>query len=373
MPAFGYTLETIHMLMVPMFQTKKEALGSMGNDTPLACLSNMQPLLYEYFKQLFAQVTNPPIDPFREKIVMSLACPIGPEGNVLNPDEKACQRLWLENPILSLRDLEVMKFTKLNGWRTKVIDITFQKDSSDLEKTIEKICQESVDAVKAGFHFIILSDRLISQTRLPVSSLLAAGSVHHRLIDERLRSKSGLILESGEIREVHQICVSLGFGVDAICPYMVFEIGRMLREESVIERSDDEIYENYAAAVDRGISKVMAKMGISTLQSYKGAQIFEAVGLDREVIDKCFKGTASRIGGVGFKVLSEHIEQRHRLAFSECDTNILRDPGILHFRSGGEKHVNDPESVALLQEATKYGNKNAYEKFSQAAKKSIES
>lgn len=375
MPLFGYTLEILQMLMIPMFKTKKEALGSMGNDAPLACLSEMQPMIYDYFKQLFAQVTNPPIDPFREKIVMSLACPIGPEGNVLEPDEKTSRRLWLDNPILSLRDIEVLKHTSIKGWKTKIIDITYCLDDGlELEKAIDRICQEAEKAA-SEYQFLVLSDRNVGIDRIPVSALLASGSVHHHLIQKRLRSKCAIILETGEIREVHQICVTIGYGVDAICPYMVFEIAQMLREEGILPQdiTDDMAYENYASAVDRGISKVMAKMGISTMQSYKGAQIFEAVGLADEVVDKCFRNTGSRLGGVGFKVLAQESYLRHCLAFGkrECDSTILRDPGFLHFRSGGEKHINDPSSVAMLQEATKHGNQDAYLKFVDAAMKSI--
>ena len=375
MPVFGYTVETLQMLMIPMLKTKKEALGSMGNDAPLACLSHMQPLVYEYFKQLFAQVTNPPIDPFREKIVMSLACPVGPEGNILEPNEQQCHRLWLENPILSLKDMEILKTTNHFGWNAKIIDITYEynEESSVFKDAIDRICKEAEEAAENGHQLLILSDRSVDKKHVPVSAILACGAVHHHLISTRLRSKCGIILETGEAREVHQICVLVGFGADAICPYMVFEIAQMLKEDGVIDLDDDNAYENYAAAVDRGISKVMAKMGISTLQSYKCAQIFEAVGIAQEVIDKCFKGTESRVGGVGFEQLARESLERHKLAFgeNECDTQILRNPGFFHYRSGGEKHINDPESIANLQEATKYNNKSAYDKYVDSAMKSV--
>lgn len=375
MPVFGYTVETLQMLMIPMLQTKKEALGSMGNDTPLACLSSMQPLVYEYFKQLFAQVTNPPIDPFREKIVMSLACPIGPEGNLLEPNVEQCHRLWLENPVISLKDLELIKKTKHLNWRSKIIDIKYEynEEPNVLKDALDRICNEAEQAAKDGYHFLILSDRKVDKDHVPVSAILACGAVHHHLINARLRSKCGIILETGEAREVHQMCVLVGFGADAICPYMVYEICQMLREDGVIDIDDDECYKNYAAAVDRGISKVMAKMGISTMQSYKCAQIFEAVGIADEVIDKCFKGTMSRVGGVGFEQLAKESLERHKLAFGEreSDTQILRNPGNFHYRSGGEKHINDPKSIAYLQEATKHNNSNAYDQYVSAAMKSV--
>ena len=374
MPMFGYTIETIQMLMIPMFKTRKEALGSMGNDAPLACLSTYQPLIYDYFKQLFAQVTNPPIDPFREKIVMSLECPIGPEGNILEPAESQCHRLWLKNPILSLGDIQAIRTTNCRGWQSAVIDITCSASAPCMAAEIDKLCEE-VERAALTHQFIILSDRNIGPDRAPIPALLAAGAAHHHLIAKRLRSKCALILETGEAREVHHMCVLLGYGADAICPYMVFEIAHMLRNEQLIdpEITDHVVYENYAAAIDRGISKVMAKMGISTLQSYKGAQIFEAVGLSQEVVDKSFCGTASRLGGVTFNILLEETLQRHEIAFgeNECDSRILNNPGFFHWRSGGEKHVNDPTSISYLQEATKYENKNAYEKYRAAAMNSI--
>jgi len=375
MPLFGYTIETIQMLLVPMFKTRKEALGSMGNDAPLACLSAMQPIMYDYFKQLFAQVTNPPIDPFREKIVMSLACPIGPEGNILEPGPGQCQRMWLENPIISIGAMDAIQHSNIHGWKAAVIDITYDISMGlDIEKAIDRICGEAEEAAKSH-QFVILSDKKASASRIPVSALLASGAVHHHLLATRLRAKCALIVETGEAREVHHMCTLIGFGADAVSPYMVYEIAHLLREEQVIDPviSDEVVFDNYCSAIERGISKVMAKMGISTLQSYKGAQIFEAVGLSSEVMDKCFIGCASRIGGITFKTIAEENLQRHEIAFGkqECDARILRNPGFLHWRSGGEKHVNDPESIASLQEATKSNNKNAYEKYCAAAMASI--
>ena len=252
MPVFGYTVETIQMLMIPMLKTKKEALGSMGNDAPLACLSKMQPLVYEYFKQLFAQVTNPPIDPFREKIIMSLECPIGPEGNILNPDQSQCQRLWLENPILSLQDMIILKKTNFNNWKSKVIDITYDISKENLKTALNRICEEANEAALTQHQFIVLSDRAVNSDRVPVSAALACGAVHHHLIGTRVRSKCGILIETGEAREVHQICVLIGYGADAICPYMVFELAQMLREQGVIDIDDDTAYDNYAQAIDRG-------------------------------------------------------------------------------------------------------------------------
>ncbi|XP_076373844.1 uncharacterized protein LOC143258566 isoform X2 [Tachypleus tridentatus] len=374
---FGYTIETIHMLVLPMVKTKKEALGSMGNDVPLACLSLYQPLTYDYFKQLFAQVTNPPIDPFRERIVMSLACPVGPETNILEPSPAQCRRLWLEQPILSLEDVEVIKNISFKGWKTKVIDIVYPMSDGPegLVPAIDRICKDACNAAMRGYTILMLSDRKASKEMMPVSALLAVGAVHHYLINERQRMKVALMIETGEAREVHQMCVLVGYGADGICPYLVFEIVRELRSEGLLEPplSDEEIFKNYVDAIGRGLAKVMAKMGISTLHSYKGAQIFEAVGLDKEVIDKCFTNTASRIGGATFKVLAEDAFERYHIAFHErdCDNLILRNPGYYHWRSGGEKHLNDPASIAHLQDAARTNSQEAYNMFVEATMESV--
>ncbi|XP_074594378.1 uncharacterized protein LOC141849793 [Brevipalpus obovatus] len=365
---FGFTTETLNFLVLPMVKTQKEALGSMGNDAPLACLSQCQPLLYDYFKQLFAQVTNPPIDPFREKVVMSLACPVGPESNLLEPNAAQCRRLWLEQPILSIPDMEIIKRTSYKGWKTFVIDCVYSVDEGEigLLKAINTICDQACQAARSGFSILVLSDRKANAHLVPVSILLCLGAVHHHLINERQRMKVGIFLETGEAREVHHMCVLLGYGADAICPYLVFETMATLREENLLNLDDKQIYDNYVAAMERGIAKVMAKMGISTLQSYKGAQIFEALGIAEEVIDKCFKGTPSRIGGVNFSVLAEEAFERHSIAFSPSytvDSLILRNPGFYHWRSGGERHINDPTAIANLQDAARSNSRSAYKEF----------
>ncbi|XP_053398015.1 uncharacterized protein LOC123552518 isoform X2 [Mercenaria mercenaria] len=373
LPMFGWTIEALNMLVLPMIRDKKEALGSMGNDAPFACLSRYNPLVFDYFKQLFAQVTNPPIDPFREKIVMSLACPIGPEANILEPSAEQCRRLWLEQPILSLSDCEVLKYIDFKGWKSKIIDMVYPVNLGPcgLLRTLHNLCEQSEQAAEQGYQLIILSDRGAGKNFVPVSSLLAVGAVHHHLIKKKLRLKIGLIVESGEPREVHHMCTLMGYGADAICPYLVFETIARLRQQKLLDPPlpDEEIFMNYRAACARGISKVMAKMGISTLHSYKGAQIFEAVGLSREVMDLCFSGSASRIGGVTFAHLGEERFDRHWLAYSEreCDSMLVMNPGNLHWRDGGEKHVNEPLSVANLQNAARSNSKDTYAKFSEMA------
>ncbi|XP_026739897.1 glutamate synthase [NADH], amyloplastic isoform X2 [Trichoplusia ni] len=373
---FGYTIESIHMLLLPMIQNKKEPLGSMGNDAPLACLSLFQPLPYEYFKQLFAQVTNPPIDPFREKIVMSLLCPIGPAPNILQPSAEFVHRLFLPQPILSLPDLHALKHTTHRGWKTKVIDCTFDHalGPCGLEGALTRIAADAHSAASSGSQLLVLSDRAAGPSRVPVSTLLALGAVHHHLIETRQRMKVGLILETAEAREVHHMCVLLGYGADAICPYLAFELAFNLRNDNILDPNltDDDIYKAYQGAIETGLAKVMAKMGISTLQSYKSAQIFEAVGLSEEVIDKCFKGTQSRIGGVNFEILSKEIFERHALTYSDMkDALVLRNPGVYHWRAGGEKHINDPMSIANLQEAALNKSTSAYDKYRESALESI--
>ncbi|XP_072178929.1 uncharacterized protein [Diadema setosum] len=377
LPMFGYSVEHINMLLVPLVKNKKESLGSMGNDAPLACLSQRNPLVFEYFKQLFAQVTNPPIDPIRESIVMSLACPIGPEDNILEPSERQCSRLFLDAPILTLHDLEVIKATSFRNWRSKTIDTTFPVTDgcSGLVPAIERICAECSEAVDEGYPLLVLSDRAAGPDRIPVSSLLALGAVHHHLIKTRQRLRVGLVVETGEAREMHHLCVLLGYGADAICPYLVYESLISLREQNLlgVDIGPEGIQRRVLAATEKGISKVMAKMGISLLQSYKGAQIFEAVGLAQEVIDRCFVGTASRLEGATFDILAEEAFTRHAMAFSsrEGDMSNNLESGLYHWRDGGEKHVNDPVSIANLQDAAKNKNQTAYQKYSESQRESV--
>lgn len=250
LPMYNYTAETVSMLLVPMIKNKKEALGSMGNDAPLACLSRFQPLAYEYFKQLFAQVTNPPIDPFREKIVMSLQCPIGPEANLLQPSAEQTHRLWISNPILSRTDLAIIKRTTYKNWKTKVIDITFSYSDgvAGYDEALTRVCREGQEAAENNYQVLVLSDRNAGPERSPLSALLATGALHHHLIETRNRMKIALIVETAEISEVHHVCVILGYGADGICPYLAFELAGALRDEGVLDQSitDQQIYASYA-------------------------------------------------------------------------------------------------------------------------------
>lgn len=376
MQAFGYTVETMQFMLLPLVTEGRDPLGSMGNDSALACLSNKSRMIYDYFKQLFAQVTNPPIDSIREEVVMSLSCFIGPEGNLLETTESQANRLCLPHPILSDAELNKLKKIDFKGWRSKEIDITFDKSAgaNGLQQTLDSICEASSKAIAEGYSLIILSDRNIGPDRIAISALVACGAVHHHLVAARQRTQIGIVLETGEAREVHHHCLLTGFGADAINPYVAFEALWQGREDNLLDNSEytdpETIVAAYKKAIAKGMLKVMAKMGISTLQSYKGAQIFEAVGLADDVIERCFVGTASRIQGVNFETLFEEMKQRHEIGFPSRDDNIiavLPNPGDIHWRQGGDTHMWDPTSIANLQVAAKTNSSDAYQQFSDHA------
>jgi glutamate synthase (NADPH/NADH) large chain len=370
MQAFGYTTESLQFMLIPMIETKKDPLGSMGNDAALACLSDQPRLVYDYFKQLFAQVTNPPLDSIREEVIMSLECFIGPEGNLLETTEKQCHRLVVPNPILTNEELASIKQLNYRGWKTKTIDITFPRTQGDpgLRWCLERICQEAMQAIQAGFSLITLSDRKAGPDRVPVSALLAVGAVHQYLVRHSLRTRIGIVVETGEAREVHHHCLLVGYGADAINPYLAFEALQQCRRDGTLDEkwSDDKIVAAYRKAVEKGMLKVMGKMGISTLQSYKGAQIFEALGLNEAVVDYCFAGTPSRIKGVDFEVLGKEAMRRTELAYPTRDGEslaVLPNPGEYHWRRQGEKHAWNPFTIAEIQAAARFGDKHAYKRF----------
>ena len=371
MQSFGYTTETLKFMLVPMITTKKDPIGSMGDDTALACLSDQPRPVYDYFKQLFAQVTNPAIDSTREEVIMSLECYIGPEGNLLESTEAQCHRLAVPHPILTNEELATIKHLDYRGWKTKTIDITYPKNLgvAGLKMSLDRICGEARQAIKDGYSLVILSDRLASPNRLPVSALLATGAVHHHLVFNEERTRIGIVIETGEAREVHHFCLLAGFGADAVNPYMAFEALWQLKDDGELggDWTHDQITAAYRKATKQGILKVMAKMGISTLQSYKGAQIFEAVGLSDEVINKCFRGTASRISGVGFDILGEETVRRHEQGYPTREAHnlpVLPNMGLFAWRSSGEKHAWNPHNIANIQKAARQGDKLAYREFS---------
>ncbi len=372
MKAFGYTMETMQYMLVPLVTELRDPVGSMGNDGALAVLSDKPRMIYDYFKQLFAQVTNPAIDSIREEVVMSLECYIGPEGNLVEVTEGHAQRLRVPHPILTNEEMAALKHIDHNGWTSQVIDITYDKSegAGGLEKALERICAEASQAIKDGHNLVVLSDRNLSEDRLPVSSLLATGAVHHHLVESSERTKIGIVLESGEAREVHHFCMLIGYGVDAINPYLAFESLWQAQRDGILSGDkyddDNKIVAAYRKGVAKGMLKVMAKMGISTLQSYKGAQIFEAVGLSDDVVNRCFVGTPSRVQGVSFEVLAEESIRRHKMAFEKRNPLIARElpnPGDFQWRKGGDTHMWNPETISSLQDATRDNNLEAYQKF----------
>ncbi|MEM9347187.1 MAG: glutamate synthase large subunit [Planctomycetota bacterium] len=379
--AFGYTSEHLHMLLLPMVRSGKEALGSMGNDQALAVLSDKPRLLYDYFKQLFAQVTNPPIDPIREACIMALDTYLGPEGNVLDTTPGQCQRLHLRSPMLTNPQLDAIKQltdTEYHGWSSAVIDTSYDASANDdaaaLQAALDRICDEATHAIETGIPLIVLSDRAAGQDRMPLPALLAVGAVHHHLVRTESRTKVGIVLETAEAREVHHFCTLLGYGVDAVNPYLAYEALHALRDQGVVDKnkhwSNDKLVRNYIKAVDFGIKKVMSKMGISTVASYRGAQIFECLGLNSQVIDRCFDGTASRLQGAGFEVIAEEVRRRHTLAYPHRDTSkagqtvpALPNPGEYHWRPEGDAHAYNPQAIASLQLAARNNARGAYDQF----------
>ena len=373
MQAFGYTTETMQFMLLPLIRELRDPVGSMGNDSALACLSDQPRMLYDYFKQLFAQVTNPPIDSIREEIIMSLECYIGPEGNLLTSTPEHANRLRMRHPILTNGELEAIRDMDLRGWKTRTIDICFDRGegTSGLMPAIDGICREAEAAIDEGYSIIILSDRGMDQDRVPVSALLACGAVHHHLVARAKRTRIGIVIETGEAREVHHHCLLVGFGADAINPYLAFEALWQAREDGVLDENT-RLVASYRKAVAKGMLKVMGKMGISTLQSYKGAQIFEALGLAEEVVRKCFVGTVSRLRGVGFDILAEESLRRHALGFpaaGEQHLEALPNPGEFHWRSAGERHAWEPKAIFSLQVAARRNDASAYEQFSATVNK----
>ena len=374
MKAFGFTTETMQFMLIPLVTESRDPLGSMGNDSALACLSDKPRMIYDYFKQLFAQVTNPPIDSIREEIVMSLRCFIGPEGNLLDSSAEQAHRLSLDHPIISNQELTNIRNMNHRGLTSKVIDITYdRKDDSGYLKALGRICDEASSAIKEGFSFVILSDRQTSQTRVPLSALIACGAVHHHLIKSEQRTQIGIVIETGEAREVHHHCLLTGYGADAINPYLAFEALWQANKENLLGdkfSSEEKLVAGYKKGVAKGMLKVMAKMGISTLHSYKGAQIFEAVGLADEIIEKCFAGTASRVQGINFAVLIEESRRRHAVGFPDRESKlipVLENPGDFHWRTGGDTHMWNPNTIFNLQIAARNNNAEAYETFARYA------
>ncbi len=369
--AFGYTQEDMQFFLEPMAREGDDPIGSMGTDTPIAVLSDKPKLLYNYFKQNFAQVTNPPIDPIREELVMSLVSMIGPRPNLLGHHAGNHYRLEVSHPILTNVDLEKVRaidsLAAGGAFRTKTIDTTWPaiEGAAGMERAIERICREATDAVLDNHNILILSDRAVSAERIPIPALLATAATHHHLIRQGLRTSTGLVVETGEAREVHHFCVLAGYGAEAINPYLAFETLEQIRVQNGLPQKPYEVQKNYLKAIGKGILKVISKMGISTYQSYCGAQIFDAVGLSSAFVEKCFTGTATTIEGVGFREVAEEAVRRHQNAYS--DSPIYRDMldvgGDYAFRLRGEAHAWTPELVAKLQHAVRGNVPATFQEF----------
>jgi glutamate synthase domain-containing protein 2/glutamate synthase domain-containing protein 1/glutamate synthase domain-containing protein 3 len=363
--AFGYTQEDLRVLLSPMAIEAQEPVGSMGNDLSLAVLSDQAPPLFSYFKQLFAQVTNPPIDPIREEIVMSLATSLGNERNLFEETPEHAHKLLLDQPILLNRELETLRHVDHDVYKARTIDATWlvQKGPAGMLEALERLCRTATEAIEEGANILILNDRLLGPRRVPIPSLLAVAAVHHHLVLEGTRLRAGIIVESGEPREVHHFATLIGYGASAINPYLLLETldelvieGRIVRRDrdgATVEISAEDAAQNLVKAIGKGLLKTISKMGISTIQSYRSAQIFEAVGLERDLIDTYFTGTASRIGGVGLQVLAEEALERHARAYPVTRDELLPVGGVYAWRRDGEHHMWNPETIALVQHAVR--------------------
>ncbi len=355
--AFGYTQEDLRVLISPMAATGAEPIGSMGNDSALAVLSDNRPPLYSYFKQLFAQVTNPPIDPIREAVVMSLATSIGAERNLLDESPDHARQLILDQPILMNHELETIRHMDPKVFRPETLDITW--DAADgtagLEQRLEELREEAGEAVAGGADILILSDRRTGPRRVPVPALLAVGAIHHHLVRTGTRLRTGLILESGEPREVHHMATLIGYGCSAINPYLLLDtVDELVTEGRVPDVTlPGEGQANVVRAIGKGLLKTISKMGISTIESYCGAQIFEAVGLDPQLVGRCFTGTPSRIGGIGIGVIAAETLDRHASAYPGTHEKLLPVGGLYYWRRDGEFHQWNPETISLVQHAVR--------------------
>ena len=363
---FGYTVESLRRMIKPMSQQGKDPIGAMGNDTPLSVLSNRNKTLFTYFKQLFAQVSNPPIDYIREDIVTSLGSHIGKKGNLIDETPEHCRQLQLDTPILTNEELQIIKDNDRNGIHAYELDITYEKHK-DLSTAIEDLRHEAVRAIVEGFEVLVMSDRNTGPNRIPIPSMLAVAGVHHHLIREGLRTHTGLVLESGQPCTVHHFACLVGYGAGAINPYLGFESIREMIQKDLIEKEPEDAIETYIHAIEHGLQKVMSKMGISTLESYKGAQIFEAVGLNSDFVREYFYGTTSRTEGIGLTEIEEDLEERHDKAFEpQPHGNLELDHGgELYWRRDGEFRQWNPNTIGKLQFAARSGDYDVYREFAE--------
>ena len=368
--AFGYTREDLEQIITPMAVDGKEPIGSMGTDSPLAVLSEQPQHLSSYFKQLFAQVTNPPIDPIRERLVMSLATFVGNNGNMLIEDPLSCHTVALKHPVLTNHDLEKIRSIDTGIFQAKSLQCYFRADGKpgSLKSALDRICRYAVDAVQDGFEVLILQDRAIDSDHAPIPSLLATAAIHHHLIRKGYRGKVGIVVEAGDVWEVHHFACLLAFGATAINPYLALSTIRDLKASGRIktEQDPEQLKKNYIKAVNEGLLKVFSKMGISTLQSYQGAQIMEIIGLNHEVVDQYFTGAVSRIEGMGLDEIAREALAKHHIAFSrkEIPTDQLPAGGIYQWKRKGEFHLFNPQTIHLLQHSTRMNDYGVFKKYS---------
>lgn len=363
---FGYSTEDLDTIIKPMAFEGKEPIGSMGSDVPLAVLSDQPQHLSNYFKQLFAQVTNPPIDPIRERMVMSLSTFVGNNGNLLSEDPLACHSVALKHPVLSNHELEKIRSIDTGIFQAKTLQTYFRADGKNgsLKKGLDQLCRYAVDAVEDGFEVLILSDRAIDSDHAPIPSLLATAAVHHHLIRKGLRGQVGLVIEAGDVWEVHHFACLIGFGATAVNPYLALSTINNLKPVNGLDHA--ELKKNYVKSVNDGLLKVFSKMGISTLQSYQGAQIFEIIGLNKNVVDQYFTGATSRIEGMGLDEIAKEVLAKHHFSFSKKDQPFERLPagGIYKWKRKGEFHLFNPQTIHLLQYATRMNDYNTFKKYS---------
>ncbi len=369
--AFGYTHEDLRILLGPMAAKGEEPIGSMGNDEALAVLSDRPRLLYEYFKQLFAQVTNPPLDAIREELVTQMSTTIGPEANLLEPTAESCGQIKLPSPVLD--NDELARIRQLDGavFKSTTLPMIFPvaEGAAGMARAMDTLCQQASEAIRQGFNLIVLSDRGVDQRYAPIPALLATAGVHHHLVREGSRTRVGLLIETGEAREVHHMALLLGYGAGAINPYLAFEtLDDMIRAGLLTGIDHAKAVKNYIKALNKGVLKVLSKMGISTIQSYRGAQIFEAVGLSREFVDRYFTWTASRIGGIGLDIVAQEVLLRHHRAYPDrlAGEPELDSGGRYQWRRDGEYHMINPDTVAKLQHATRANSYELFKDFSRA-------
>jgi len=368
--AFGYTFEELRVILGPMATKALWPIGSMGNDTPLAVLSDQPHLLYNYFKQLFAQVTNPPIDPIREELVTSTEMSLGAERNLLHPEPESCRQLKLDNPVITNDELERLRYAHRAGFEWTTLHMLFDahRGEKGMREALDNIFAAADRAIDSGTRILVLSDRNFNRHRAPIPALLVVAGLHHHLVRHGRRTKVGLVVESGEPREVHHFCLLLSYGATAINPYLVYEaFGDMIEQGMLPDLDYETAVANYNKGAIKGIVKVMSKMGISTLQSYQGAQIFEAIGIKKEVIDRYFTWTDSRIEGIGLDVIAEEARQRHRRAFPDLqvDGRTLDEGGEYQWRQGGERHLFNPDTIRLLQQAVRSGQYETYKEYAE--------